>query len=105
VKHTADHCSQAESILYILVIKKKTSRNRALNALEIAERENPDNVNIKIPRHRLGQVDDDDEEEPRTRAGAEEGSSKRRKINTTVRPTSSSLNLNQCCIDAVLKPC
>ncbi|ETI19535.1 hypothetical protein G647_09369 [Cladophialophora carrionii CBS 160.54] len=60
--------------------KKKTSRNRGLNALEIAERENPDE--IKIRQHRLGHVDDDDED-PRGRADADERSSKRRKIDIT----------------------
>jgi U3 small nucleolar RNA-associated protein 14 len=61
--------------------KKKTPRNRGLNALEIAERENPDE--IKIRSHRLGQIDDDDNEDPRSRADAEERSSKRRKIDIT----------------------
>ena len=60
--------------------KKKTSRSRGLNALEIAERENPDEV--KIRQHRLGQVDDD-EEQKRTRADVDERSSKRRKVDTT----------------------
>ena len=61
--------------------KKKPTRNRGLNALEIAERDNPDQV--KIPQHRLGQVDDD-EDEPRTRADGDERSSKRRKIDVTL---------------------
>ncbi|KAJ9614229.1 hypothetical protein H2200_002365 [Cladophialophora chaetospira] len=60
--------------------KKRSSRNRGLNALEIAERENPDES--KIPRHRLGEVEDDDEE-TRNRGDADERSSKRRKIDTT----------------------
>ncbi|KIW63203.1 hypothetical protein PV04_10068 [Phialophora macrospora] len=58
--------------------KKKTSRNRGLNALEIAERENPDE--IKIRSHRLGEIVDEDNEDPRSRADADERSSKRRKI-------------------------
>ena len=60
--------------------KKKTARNRGLNALEIAEQENPEVV--KIAKHRLGQVGDDGEE-PQTRADTDERSSKRRKIDTT----------------------
>jgi len=59
--------------------KRKTT-NRRLNALEIAEEENLDRV--KIPQHRLGEVDDDSDE-PRTRADLDGRSSKRRKINTT----------------------
>ncbi|EXJ54076.1 hypothetical protein A1O7_09413 [Cladophialophora yegresii CBS 114405] len=60
--------------------KKKTPRNRGLNALEIAERESPDD--IKIRQHRLGQIDDDDGNS-RSRADADERSSKRRKIDIT----------------------
>ena len=60
--------------------KKKTTRNRGLDALEIAERENPDE--LKVHRHRLGKVDDDGEE-PRSRAEVDERSSKRRKIDIT----------------------
>ncbi|KEF57596.1 uncharacterized protein A1O9_05514 [Exophiala aquamarina CBS 119918] len=60
-------------------LKRKTT-NRRLNALEIAEEENLDRV--KVPQHRLGEVDVDSEE-PRTGAGFDGRSSKRRKINTT----------------------
>ncbi|KIX97651.1 uncharacterized protein Z520_06429 [Fonsecaea multimorphosa CBS 102226] len=63
-----------------IAAKKKPSKNRRLNALEIAEREHPDQ--IKIRQHRLGQVDDDSED-PRSRADDDERSSKRRKIATT----------------------
>ncbi|KIV97973.1 hypothetical protein PV10_01668 [Exophiala mesophila] len=41
--------------------KRKATRNRRLNALEMAEEENPEQ--IKVPRHRLGHVDDDDDNE------------------------------------------
>nr|KAK5444972.1 hypothetical protein LTR18_004677 [Exophiala xenobiotica] len=60
--------------------KKRPAKNRRLNALEIAERENPDET--KIPQHRLGIIDDDSDE-PRNRADVDERSSKRRKIGTT----------------------
>merc|ERR1711939_943737 len=60
--------------------KKKSAKNRRLNALEIAERENPDET--KIRQHRLGIVDDDSDEQ-RNRADVDERSSKRRKIATT----------------------
>ncbi len=60
--------------------KKRSNQNRGLSALEIAERENPDE--IKIRRHRLGDIDDDDDE-PGTRADADERSSKRRKVDIT----------------------
>ncbi|OAL33894.1 hypothetical protein AYO20_06905 [Fonsecaea nubica] len=60
--------------------KRKPTGNRGLNALEIAEREHPDE--IKIRQHRLGQVDDDSED-PHGRADADERSSKRRKLATT----------------------
>ncbi len=60
--------------------KKKPAKNRRLNALEIAERENPDET--KIRQHRLGIVDDDSDEQ-RNRADVDERSSKRRKIATT----------------------
>lgn len=59
---------------------KRKAKNRRLNALEIAEEENPDRV--KIPQHRLGEVDDDSDE-PRTRADTDGRSSKRRKLHTT----------------------
>lgn len=58
-------------------IKKRATTNRRLNALEIAEQENPDE--IKIRRHRLGEVDDHPED-PRSRPDVDERSSKRRKI-------------------------
>ncbi|EXJ90678.1 hypothetical protein A1O1_03782 [Capronia coronata CBS 617.96] len=59
--------------------KKRASNNRRLNALEIAEQENPDE--FKIPQHRLGTIDDDDDDHPRGHEDADdERSSKRRKI-------------------------
>ncbi|KIW26141.1 uncharacterized protein PV07_09264 [Cladophialophora immunda] len=61
-------------------VKRKPARNRRLNALEIAEREHPDE--IKIRQHRLGQVDDEFQD-PRSRADADERSSKRRKLAIT----------------------
>ncbi|KAI1625885.1 Utp14 protein-domain-containing protein [Exophiala viscosa] len=57
--------------------KKRPAKNRRLNALEIAERENPDDT--KVRQHRLGVVDDDSDE-PRTRDDDDERSSKRRKV-------------------------
>ncbi|KAK5040185.1 hypothetical protein LTS07_000682 [Exophiala sideris] len=60
--------------------KKRPARNRRLNALEIAEREVPDET--KVRRHRLGVVDDDSDE-PRTRDDDDERSSKRRKVDNT----------------------
>jgi U3 small nucleolar RNA-associated protein 14 len=57
--------------------KKRTAQNRGLSALEIAEREHPDE--IKIRQHRLGHIEDEDED-PRARANENERSSKRRKI-------------------------
>ncbi|KAK5047867.1 hypothetical protein LTR84_006055 [Exophiala bonariae] len=58
---------------------KRKAKNRGLNALEIAEEENLDRV--KLPQHRLGEVDDDSDE-PRTREDIDGRSSKRRKVNT-----------------------
>ncbi|KIW94757.1 uncharacterized protein Z519_04734 [Cladophialophora bantiana CBS 173.52] len=60
--------------------KKKPARNRRLNALEIAEREHPDE--FKIRQHRLGQVDDEFDDS-RSRVDVDERSSKRRKLATT----------------------
>ncbi|KIW14112.1 hypothetical protein PV08_06893 [Exophiala spinifera] len=59
--------------------RKRPAQNRRLNALEIAEQENPDSV--KIRQHRLGVVEDDSDE-PHTRADLDERSSKRRKVAT-----------------------
>jgi U3 small nucleolar RNA-associated protein 14 len=60
--------------------KKRTRKNRGLNALEIAEQENPEQ--IKIAPHRLGVVDDDDDDnEPNGREDDDdERSTKRRKV-------------------------
>ncbi|KAL6248091.1 hypothetical protein RBB50_005439 [Rhinocladiella similis] len=60
-------------------IRKRPAKNRRLNALEIAEQENPDS--IKIRQHRLGVVEDDSDE-PHTREDLDERSSKRRKVTT-----------------------
>ncbi|ETN37819.1 uncharacterized protein HMPREF1541_07442 [Cyphellophora europaea CBS 101466] len=59
--------------------KRKPAKGRGLNALEIAEQENPETT--KIPKHRLGESygDDDDGD---TRSDAGERSSKRRKTET-----------------------
>ena len=57
--------------------KRKAAKGRGLDALQIAEAENPEQA--KIRQHRLGESYDDDDE-PRTRADAEERSSKRRKV-------------------------
>lgn len=57
--------------------RKRAAKNRALNALEIAEQENLDD--FKIPQHRLGTIDEDDDD-PRNREDADERSSKRRKV-------------------------
>jgi U3 small nucleolar RNA-associated protein 14 len=57
--------------------KRKPRKSRGLNALEIAEQQNPDTV--KIPQHRLGESYDDGSEEE-TRADTDGRSSKRRKI-------------------------
>lgn len=60
--------------------KKKAPRNRGLNALEIAERENPDKIRIR--QHRLGEVDDDSDG-PRNRPESDGRSVKRRKLDNT----------------------
>jgi U3 small nucleolar RNA-associated protein 14 len=57
--------------------KRKPAKGRGLNALQIAEEQNPETVKIK--QHRLGESYDDDDE-PVSRADADERSSKRRKI-------------------------
>ncbi|KAJ4525169.1 hypothetical protein HRR83_000840 [Exophiala dermatitidis] len=57
--------------------KKTASKNRRLNALEIAEQEGLDEY--KIPQHRFGVIDDDDDE-PRNGADADDRSTKRRKV-------------------------
>lgn len=59
---------------------KRKAKNRGLNALEIAEEENLDRV--KLPQHRLGEVDDDSDG-PRTRDDGDGRSSKRRKVDAT----------------------
>ncbi|EXJ82510.1 hypothetical protein A1O3_06323 [Capronia epimyces CBS 606.96] len=59
--------------------KRRAAKNRTLNALQIAEQENLDEV--KIPQHRLGTIEDDDEG-ARSLEEADERSSKRRKIDT-----------------------
>lgn len=56
--------------------KRKPAKGRGLNALEIAEQENPDTY--KIRQHRLGESYDDDDNDD-TRQDADERSSKRRK--------------------------
>ncbi|KAL2433675.1 hypothetical protein ABEF95_008555 [Exophiala dermatitidis] len=58
--------------------KKTASKNRRLNALEIAEQQGLDEY--KIPQHRLGVIDDDDDDEPRNGADADDRSTKRRKV-------------------------
>jgi U3 small nucleolar RNA-associated protein 14 len=57
--------------------KRKARKSAALNALELAEQQNP--TQTKIQQHRLGEIDDDDEQ-PRSRADGDERSAKRRKI-------------------------
>jgi U3 small nucleolar RNA-associated protein 14 len=57
--------------------KRKAHKSAALNALELAEQQNP--TRTKIQQHRLGEIDDDDER-PRNRADVDERSAKRRKI-------------------------
>ena len=57
--------------------KRKAAKGRGLNALQIAETENPEQV--KIRRHRLGESYDDDGE-PEPRADANDRSSKRQKV-------------------------
>lgn len=60
--------------------KRKATRNRQLNALEIAEEENPQHT--KVPRHRLGHVDDDDDNEDNYGGDDHDGpTSKRQKTN------------------------
>lgn len=60
--------------------KKRPEKNRRLNALEIAEKESPDE--IKIRSHRLGQVDDDPDES-QNRADSDQRSTKRRRLSAT----------------------
>lgn len=57
--------------------KRKAARGRGLDALEVAERQNPEQT--KIRQHRLGEIEDDDSDN-RTRADQDERSTKRRKI-------------------------
>src|SRR5689334_9714904 len=57
--------------------KQKVQKNRRLNALEIAEQENPEE--IKISKHRLGEVDPDSDAGS-SHADADERLSKRRKL-------------------------
>ena len=57
--------------------KRKAAKGRGLNALQIAETENPEQV--KIRRHRFGESYDDDGE-PESRADADDRSSKRQKV-------------------------
>lgn len=57
--------------------KRKPAKGRGLNALQIAEEQNPEQVKIK--QHRLGESYED-EDGPASRADADERSSKRRKI-------------------------
>ena len=57
--------------------KRKDGKGRGLDALQIAESENPEH--IKIKQHRLGESYPDDDK-PRSRADVDERSSKRRKV-------------------------
>lgn len=57
--------------------KRKARKSATLNALELAEQQNP--TQVKIQQHRLGEIDDDDEES-RDRADHGERYAKRRKI-------------------------
>ena len=59
--------------------KRKPTKDRGLNALQIAEKESPDVV--KISQHRLGESFDDDDQ-PRNRQDTDERSSKRRRLDT-----------------------
>ena len=61
--------------------KRKGRKSATLNALELAELQNP--TQVKIHQHRLGEIDDDDEES-RARADVDDRSSKRRKIDINV---------------------
>ena len=61
--------------------KRKGRKSATLNALELAEQQNP--TQVKIHQHRLGEIDDDDEES-RARADVDDRSSKRRKIDINV---------------------
>jgi U3 small nucleolar RNA-associated protein 14 len=54
--------------------KRKSRKSATLNALELAEQQNP--TQVKIQQHRLGEIDDDEE----NRADLDERSVKRRKI-------------------------
>ena len=57
--------------------KRKARKSATLNALELAEQQNP--TQVKIHQHRLGEIDEDDED-PRARADMDDRSAKRRKI-------------------------
>ncbi|KAI9872024.1 MAG: hypothetical protein M1823_008281, partial [Watsoniomyces obsoletus] len=57
--------------------KGKSAKGRGLNALQIAEEENPEE--IKIRQHRLGESYDDPDE-PNSRTEVDERSPKRRKV-------------------------
>ena len=57
--------------------KRKGRSSTALNALELAEQQNP--PKFKIQQHRLGEIEDDDEE-PQNQAELDERSAKRRKV-------------------------
>jgi U3 small nucleolar RNA-associated protein 14 len=57
--------------------KRKARRSTALNALELAEQQNP--TQVKIQQHRLGEIDEEDGDH-RGRADVDERSAKRRKI-------------------------
>ena len=57
--------------------KRKARNTAALNALELAEEQNP--TKVKIQQHRVGEIEDGDDE-PRNRFDEHQRSAKRRKI-------------------------